>query len=138
VILLDTNILIYASDRESRFGVWSRDLIAAAVAGEGAAMNAVGLAELCVGEAEPATAAERIRSWGVAILDVPVAAAEVCATAYRLYRERRRAETGKDAPPVPLPDFFIGAHAQVMRWELATVDAGRFKTYFPAVPLRMP
>ena len=64
--------------------------------------------------------------------------AEPCAKAYLKYRERRRAESGRDAPSLPLPDFFIGAHAQVMGWPLATADEGRFRTYFPSVTLRTP
>jgi predicted nucleic acid-binding protein len=38
----------------------------------------------------------------------------------------------------PLPDFFIGAHAQVMGWTLATADESRFTTYFPSVRLLTP
>lgn len=136
MILLDTNVLIYAFDAESPFCTWARGVIAGAVAGGGAAINAVSLAEICVGDAEPATVADRVRSWGVEILDVPAAAADVCARAYCQYRKRRSSESG--APAVPLPDFFIGAHARIMGWTLATADRGRFKTYFPSVPLRMP
>lgn len=105
---------------------------------DGAAVNAVSLAEICVGDAEPETVADRLRSWGITLLDVPAAAAEPCAKAYQEYRERRRAESSRDAPSLPLPDFFIGAHAQVMGWSLATVDEGRFRTYFPAVTLLTP
>ena len=72
------------------------------------------------------------------MLDVPAAAAEACARAYLAYRVCRKGDSGKGAPAVPLPDFFIGAHAQVMGWTLATADADRFKTYFPAVPLKSP
>ena len=93
---------------------------------------------LCVGDAEPETVSDRIRSWGITLLDVPAAVAEPCAQAYLVYRERRRAESGRDAPSLPLPDFFIGAHAQVMGWPLATADEGRFRTYFPAVTIRTP
>jgi predicted nucleic acid-binding protein len=50
----------------------------------------------------------------------------------------RKADSGKDAPALTLPDFFIGAHAQIMGWSLATADESRFKTYFPSVPLRTP
>ena len=136
--LLDTNVLIYANDAGSPHAVWARETIVAAVTTDGAAINAVGLAEICVGDAEPETVADRIRSWGVEVLDVPSAAADVCAKAYRRYRARRRAQSGLTAPAMPLPDFFIGAHAKIMGWDIATADSDRFRTYFPAVRLRTP
>ncbi|HVR30263.1 MAG TPA: type II toxin-antitoxin system VapC family toxin [Thermoanaerobaculia bacterium] len=138
MILLDTNVLIYASDAGSPHHAWARGVIADAVAGDGAAIDAVVLAEICVGDREPAAAAERIRSWGVEILDLPVAAAEACARAFRSYRVRRAEATGEDIPPLPLPDFFIGAHAEVLDCPLATADDRRFSTYFPAVRLLLP
>jgi predicted nucleic acid-binding protein len=138
VILLDTNVLIYASARRSPFRSWARDTIASAVSGDGAAVNCVTIAELCVGDAQPDRVVERVRSWGVTVLDIPSAAAEPCARAYRDYRQRRREESGRDAPALPLPDFFIGAHAEIMDWPLATADEGRFRVYFPSVTLRTP
>ncbi len=137
-MLLDSNVLIYASDERSKLCGWARHVIAEGVSGDGAAVNAVSVAEVCVGDAEPETVADRIRSWGVAVLDVPAAASQVCARAYLAYRMRRKADSGKDSPAVPLPDFFIGAHAQVMGWTLATADKDRFRKYFPAVPLMLP
>jgi hypothetical protein len=138
MILLDTNVLIYASAARSPFRKWARDVIATGVSGDGAAVNAVSLAELCVGDAEPGTVADRVRSWGLVVLDVPAAASQLCAAAYVAYRERRRIETGREAPALPLPDFFIGAHAQLMGWKLATADEGRFRTYFPSLELATP
>lgn len=138
MILLDTNVLIYASDTDSPYCQWARETIADAVSGDGAALNAVSLAELCVGDANPQTVADRVRGWGVAVVDVPCAAAATCAAAYGEYRERRQSESGKPAPTMPLPDFFIGAHALIMGWELATADRGRFASYFPAVTLKTP
>lgn len=138
MILLDTNVLIYASIERSPFLDWARRTIAEGVSAGGAAVNAVSLAEICVGDSEPETVADRLRSWGITLLDVPAVIAEPCARAYLEYRERRRAESGREAPALPLPDFFIGAHAQVMGWPLATADEGRFRTYFPSVPLLTP
>jgi predicted nucleic acid-binding protein len=138
MILLDTNVLIYAFDSGSPFSRWARETIANAVAGDGAAINAVSLAEICVGDADPPTVADRIRTWGVEIIDVPAASADLCAQAYRRYRERRASRAGNPAPIMPLPDFFIGAHARIMGWELATADRGRFHTYFPSVSLKLP
>ena len=138
MILLDTNVLIYVSDLHSPFYEWSHETIIKAVVAGGAAINAVTLAELCVGDSEPRTVADRVRSWGVRILDVPAAVAEPCAVAYKHYRERRLRDSGKQAPSMPLPDFLIGAHALVMGWELATADEGRFSTYFPSIKLKTP
>jgi len=138
MILLDTNVLIYAFELDSPFCQWARETIVDAVAGHGAAINAVSLAEICVGDEDPPTVAERIRSWGVEILDVPAALADDCAKAYRRYRKRRISQYDMPVPTMPLPDFFIGAHAKIMGWGLATADQGRFQTYFPSVSLKMP
>ena len=138
MILLDTNVLIYAFDPDSPFFIWARETIADAVVGDGAAINAVSLAEICVGDADPPTVADRIRTWGIEILDVPAAAADVCAKAYRQYRKRRMSQSDRSVSIMPLPDFFIGAHAKIMGWELVTADRDRFHTYFPSVFLKMP
>jgi hypothetical protein len=138
MILLDTDVLIYASDTGSPHCSWARKTFSDAVAGEGAVINAVILAEICVGDAEPSTVADRIRGWGVEALDLPVAAAEISARAYLNYRRRRKRDSGKDSPALPLPDFFIGAHAQIMGWTLATADADRYRTYFSRLKLKTP
>ena len=98
MILLDTNVLIYAFDPHSPFCQWARETIVGAVAGDGAAINAVSLAEICVGDSDPPTVADRIRRWGVEILDVPAVAADLCAKAYRVsignVGRRNRGQTG--------------------------------------------
>ena len=138
MIFLDTNVLIYSSEDGSHYQDWAQGVIADAVSGDGAAINAICLAEICVGDEFPETVADRIRGWGVEILDVPAAAAEICAAAYGQYRKRRREQSGKGSPRIPLPDFFIGAHAQVMGWTLASADSSRIKTYFPSLQLLSP
>lgn len=54
------------------------------------------------------------------------------AKAYLQYRKRGGTKTA------PLPDFFIGAHAEAMGIPILTRDQGRYKTYFPGVPLICP
>lgn len=43
-----------------------------------------------------------------------------------------------DANVLLLPDFYIGAHAQVERLTLISRDAARYQTYFPGVALVAP
>lgn len=76
-----------------------------------------------------------MRRAGIVILDLPVAAAGICGRAYRRYRLARTRLGGGKAPSVPLADFFIGAHAELMGWKLATRDVERYRIYFPAVEL---
>ncbi len=95
----------------------------------GAFANPIGIAEVCVGDEAPDTVFERVQDWGVEIVSLPAAAAPICASAYRLYRQRRFRDSG---------NFFIGAHAEVMGWQIATADRSRFSTYFPSVTLKLP
>ena len=53
MILLDTNVFICASDSKSTHSRWAKRMIAEGVSGNGAAIDAVSLAEVCVGDAEP-------------------------------------------------------------------------------------
>ncbi len=138
VIFLDTNVLIYASDVTSRHHKWAREMIVTEVSSDGAMINPVVLAELCVGESAPDKAADTIRAWGVEIVDLPGACAERCAAAYSAYSKVRKQRAAEPAPRIPLPDFFIGAHASILKIPLCTADARRYQTYFPELELRTP
>lgn len=133
--LLDTNVVIDAHNPSSPHQSWARDVISSCVLSDGAAISAVTLAELHAGPAAGEAIEEDMRQTGVAIMDVPGAAAASCGRAYSRYREARRRSGGSKAPHVPLPDFFIGAHAELMGWKLATRDTERYRRYFPGVQL---
>ncbi len=135
MILIDTNVIIDARDSASPFHGWAEELLAEALSSEGAALNAIVLAELCVGHADPASVEAELRARDLAILDLPAAASVGCARAYSFYRNARRESGSGNAPHVPLPDFFIGAHADLMGWKLATRDTARYRLYFPKVEL---
>lgn len=138
MILIDTNVVIDARDSSQANQAWAARLIEEAVAGEGGGINAVTLAELCAGSPKPEDIAPEIRKLGLEIFDLPAAASENCGAAYRRYAVARRASGSGPAPKIPPPDFFIGAHAQVMKWKLATRDAERISRYFPKVRLLTP
>ena len=65
-------------------------------------------------------------------LPLPYAAGWLAAQAFVKYR---RSGGSKGSP---LPDFYIGAHAEVEGLTLVTRDAARFRTYFPTVTLITP
>lgn len=139
MILLDTNVLIYAFDPDSRMHTWARGILRRSVLGEGAAINPVILAELFAGDQLPDTLLQRLEALGVNLLDLPIAASPRCAQAYTDYLENRRKQPDLlPAPKSPLPDFFIGAHASVLDLPLATADVGRYQNYFSEVQLQTP
>jgi len=138
MILLDTNVVIDARDASQPDHAWAVKLIAETASGEGAGINAVTLAELCAGSPQPEDIAQEIRNLELQIFDLPSATSQTCAKAYRHYLASRRASGGSPAPKTPLPDFFIGAHAEIMGWKLATRDRERIAKYFPNVDLVTP
>jgi predicted nucleic acid-binding protein len=138
MILFDTSVILDALDKKSAHFKWAFSLLIEAAAGDGAAVNAVTVAELCAGDRDPESVEADLLNWDLRVLDIPAAAAAVCGKAHRRYALARRASGGGLAPKIPLPDFFIGAHAEIMRWKLATRDTERISQYFPKVHLLTP
>lgn len=138
MILLDSNVLIDARTPSSSFRGWAEELITAELMNGELVLNAIVLAEICVGQIDPRAVETELRASGFQIVDLPAAAAAICSRAYTRYRQARKRSRGGEAPTIPLPDFFIGAHAELMEWPLATRDSGRFRVYFPNVKLIEP
>ena len=63
---------------------------------------------------------------------LPFHASVIAAAAHASYRKRGG---NKDTP---LPDFYIGAHAEAAGHTLLTRDVARYRTYFPKVTLIVP
>jgi predicted nucleic acid-binding protein len=139
VILLDTNAVIDAQNKGSPFYTWSNRVIAEGLSTNAVGINAITLAELCsAARVDSERVQSELHSADIRIIDLPARAAAICGRAYRRYRLARMRSGGRKAPSVPLPDFFIGAHAELMGWKLATRDAERYRIYFPAVELIEP
>jgi len=138
MILLDTNVVVDAMDKTQAYHAWSKKQIEDAVVMEGGAISVVTLAELCAGAREPELVEQELKSLGVRVYELPASAAVICGKAYRRYITARRVSGGSAPPKMPLPDFFIGAHAEIMGWKIATRDHQRFSRYFPKVRLLTP
>ena len=63
---------------------------------------------------------------------LPWDAAYLAGQAFKIYR------TAKGSKRLPMPDFYIGAHALVGNMRLLTRDAARFQTYFPKLNIVSP
>jgi predicted nucleic acid-binding protein len=131
MILVDTNVLLDIYRADAIWMPWSLQHLQQAKPGQ-LAINMVVYAELAGHPAEPANLDEFLDMLDIQMLEMPRPAARLAGLAFRSYRQRGGTKTGV------LPNFFIGAHAQVEGYKLLTRDAGRYKTYFPKIKLICP
>lgn len=129
--LVDSSVLLDVM-APSPWRDWSEEQLAeAAEAGE-IAINQVVYAEIAVGFATIERLERTLQGVGLKRLSLPWAAAWRVSEAFLAYRRRG----GPRA--TPLPDFFIGAHAEVSGLTLLTRDPRRVRTYFEDVALIAP
>lgn len=130
--LIDTNVIIDAADPDSEWYTWSAPALIRATNDGEVFINPIIYAEL----AGYADSEEQIESILSDLLleraDLPWKAAFIAGRAFVAYRRNGGVRTA------PLPDFYIGAHAQVAGFVLLTRDARRYRSYFPEISLIAP
>jgi predicted nucleic acid-binding protein len=111
---------------------WSEESLAKAVDAGEVAINQVIYAEVAVGFATKERLERALQGAGIKRLSLPWASGWLVAEAFGRYRRAGGPRT------LPLPDFFIGAHAQAAGLSLLTRDPARVRTYFPDVAVIAP
>ena len=132
MVLVDSDVLLDILTAPNPWAEWSLEQLGRAAATEGLCANAVIFAEVSISFQELAEAEETLAEAEVAILPIPHAALFRAGKVFQAYRRRGAARTGV------LPDFFIGAHAEVSGLRLLTRDVARYRTYFPTLDLIAP
>lgn len=129
-VLLDSNVVIdLASD--SRWADWAAQRLDD-LSGEPFAVNQIIYAETAFSYNSPDELDRLLSELGIERLNLPWEACFPASRAFAAYRSRGGTRTS------PLPDFYIGAHAQVSGLTLLTRDAVRFRTYFPSINIIAP
>jgi predicted nucleic acid-binding protein len=131
VLIIDSNVFFDAEDPDSPAHEWAISTLRSNAGVMG--INPIIYAELLQGQA-PETLDSALGMMGVHRLDLPWASCAVAANAFKRFLTRSSVK-GERRRTIPLPDFFIGAHAEVTGFPVATSDKSRFKTYFPNVRL---
>ena len=132
MFLVDTNVLLDLFTDDPQWRPWSEGAIREALFAGPAGINPIIYAETSLAFADAETLDGQLEELMLDRLQLPYKAAFGAAKAYRKYRSAGGARSA------PLPDFYIGAHAETDGLRLITRDARRFKTYFPAVTLISP
>ena len=131
-VLVDSNVLLDLINRDANWLTWSQEQVLALAAEEALIINPIIYSEI-----SPSFDREyELVNWLAATVfkreDLPWEAAFPAGRAFVKYRQRGGVRRS------PLPDFYIGAHAQVAGLTLLTRDGDRYREYFPKVRLICP
>jgi len=132
VTLVDTNILLDIATRNSEWSRWSIQQLEAATLRGPLVVNDVIYAEVSTRYRTIEELDRMLSTTRIAVEPIPRAALFLAGKAFLRYRKRGGSRTGV------LPDFFIGAHAVVLKCILLTRDPRRYQSYFPTLELRSP
>lgn len=132
VVLVDADVLIDVFTDDPKWRAWSEEQLLSLAADEELAINPIIYAELATAYRTAASLDRALRDLQLQRLPLPYEAGFLAAQAFLSYRRRAGAKLS------PLPDFYIGAHAQTGDFRLLTRDTARYCSYFPKVTLLCP
>ena len=130
-VLVDSNVILDMVKQDAVWLNWSRAALERH-ADDGLLANPMIYAELCTGAESSGDVDTLLEGMSIEVSAIPRQALFLAAKAHLAYRRQGGTRTSG------LPDFFIGAHAEVLGIPILTRDQGRYKTYFPHVALISP
>jgi predicted nucleic acid-binding protein len=130
-VMVDSNVIFDVTNDDPVWADWS-DAQITAYQLDGLLINPLIYTELCTDAATTADVDKLLAGLKLELRELSREALFLTAKAFLKYRRQGGTKTA------PLPDFFIGAHAQVLGVPILTRDASRYKSYFPSVQLICP
>ena len=130
--LVDSNVLLDVATEDPIWKELSETQLLAAAASGKVLVNPIIHAELSKAFAAESELDASLKRSVFVRAPLPYSAAWPAGQAFHRYRKAGGTRTS------PLPDFYIGAHAEVDGLTLITRDAARYRTYFPRVKLISP
>ena len=132
MVLVDTNVILDLINDDPKWRPWSVSQIASLGKSRELWINVMIYTELLPAYSSEDRLKRYLRASPFIRKPLPYSAAGPTARAFAEYRKQGGVKTA------PLPDFFIGAHAEAEGLTLLTRDANRYQTYFPKVELICP
>ena len=131
-MMVDSCVILDIFTEDPVWFEWSSAALAAGSETGRLIMNAAVYAEISARFASIEELEAALPSEYIEYRHIPREAAFLAGKSYIQYRRRGGTRTS------PLPDFFIGAHASVLKIPLITRDVSRYRTYFPELTLISP
>ena len=130
--MLDSNVLLDIITADVEWLDWSTKQFRTAATEGSVLINPIIYAELAPAFEQQAALDRWLRPTIFTRLPLPYEAGYLAGKAFVAYRNRGGRKTS------PLPDFYIGAHADCAGLTLVTRDASRYRTYFPELKFVSP
>ncbi|HEB93549.1 MAG TPA: PIN domain-containing protein [Gammaproteobacteria bacterium] len=131
-IFIDSCILLDLFTNDKNWSEWSESILEQYSQTNTLYINSIVYTEVSIGFNKIEEVEMAISELDVKVLEIPREALFLTGKAFLKYRKN------KGIKNAPLPDFFIGAHASISKFDLITRDTSKYKTYFPQVKLIHP
>jgi predicted nucleic acid-binding protein len=131
-ILVDSNVLLDIFQNDPNWVGWSESTLDRYSLTNILCINQIIYSEVSIGFENIEEFESVLKKSGVTMLKIPKEALFLAGKAFVKYKKNKGNKLS------PLPDFFIGAHAEASGIELITRDVSRYRHYFPKVRLICP
>ena len=130
--LVDSCILLDILTDDPQWAGISQDLLETSSRKAELFINPLIYTEISIGYTEQADLDKVVNIMALSWEEIPQKALFLTGKAFLSYRRNQGTKLR------PMPDFYIGAHAQIQGYTILTRDVSRYKTYFPTVQLITP
>jgi predicted nucleic acid-binding protein len=131
-VLVDSNVILDVFLDDPSWADWSESTLEEYVQYGSLFINPIVYSEVSIGFERIEDLESALSKAGFQILEIPKEALFLAGKAFIKYKKAKGAKNS------PLPDFYIGAQAAVLGFELITRDVARYRTYFPSIRLVSP
>lgn len=128
-VFVDSCILLDLFTDDPNWADWSENILEKYSKTNTLYINSIVYTEVSIGFNKIEEVEVAIAELGIKVLEIPREALFLTGKVFLQYRKN------KGTKKLPLPDFFIGAHATVSQLELITRCSAKYNTYYPQLKL---
>jgi predicted nucleic acid-binding protein len=131
-ILIDSCILLDLFTDDPVWADWSEKILDKYSQTNTLYINSIIYTEVSIGFNKIEEVEKAVSELSMKVIEIPREALFLAGKAFLKYKRNKGIKNS------PLPDFFIGAHALVSKFNLITRDSAKYNTYFPSLKLIHP
>ena len=131
-VFIDSCVLLDLFTDDPNWAEWSEKILETYSQTNTLYINSIVYTEISIGFKRIEEVENAITALDIRVLEMPREALFLAGKVFLTYRKKKGTKIS------PLPDFFIGAHVAVSKFELITRDVSKYKTYFPQITLIHP